>query len=68
MLVLVNGMDAAVVAQICCVILQQHQQQHLQADAFVLGVALVLVAIHSVRGLHRIHPITQQSWVTKAGC
>ena len=49
MLVVVNGMDAAEVTQLCCAMEQQHQQQHLQADAFVLRVALVLLAIHEVR-------------------
>ena len=57
MLAFVNIMDAAVVAQFCCVMEQQHQQQHLQADAFVLRVALVLLAIQEVRYLHNIHPI-----------
>ena len=49
MLAFANGMDAAAVTQLCCGMEQQHQQQHLQADAFVLCVALVPLAIHEVR-------------------
>ena len=45
------------VTQFRCVVEQQCQKQHLQADAFVLRVALVLLAIHEVRWLHSIHPI-----------
>ena len=37
------------VTQFWCVVEQQCHQQHLQADAFVLRVALVLLAIHEVR-------------------
>ena len=36
---------------------RQRKQQHLQADAFVLRVALVLLATHEVSLLHNIHPI-----------
>ena len=49
---------------------QQHQQQqqHLQADAFVLGVALVLLAIHWIRWLHSTtHPMDKSNYLTELG-
>ena len=49
MLAFVNGMDAAVITQLGCVMEQQRQQQHFQGDAFVLRVALVLIAINEAR-------------------
>ena len=67
MLAFVNGMDAAVVTRLCCVMEQQHQQQHLQADAFVLRVALVLIAIHEVRWLLSIHPTDPSKYSTELG-
>ena len=51
----------ALVNNIWCVVEHQCQQQHLQADAFVLRVARVLLASMRVRGPHSTHPI-YQSW------